>query len=126
MPPADGFAFAGPTAHQQRMHPKSADFVGQDSALVGIHPQGAFQWWNGPLVAILALADTTGNPDRFKGRVVVGIKVVGIDQLVCMGDLAAQTDGISAHGCGETTARFRDVSRQAQVPYAIRRFRQLA
>ena len=75
----------------------SFDLVGQNATGIVIDDQLSFKGRNRSLMAGSAFADPTGNADGFKGFGFVQLKCIGIDQGICMLDLAPQGDGEPTH-----------------------------
>ena len=79
------------------MKSASFDLVGQNATGIVIDDQLSFKGRNRPLMAGSAFADPTGNADGFKGFGFVQLKRIGVDQGICMLDLAPQGDGEPTH-----------------------------
>lgn len=90
-----------------------------------IHNQATLQWRYGPAGAFRALADATGNTDRVEGGAVAEIHVVGIDESIGVGDLAAERQRITRLRGAETTATLGDLGGETEVAHAVRRFGEL-
>lgn len=60
-----------------------------------IEMQLAFQRRHGALHAIHPFAHPTGNADRFEGSRIAEIERVGVDEILRMGNLAAECDGVT-------------------------------
>ena len=82
------------------------DLIGQYTSGVFRDGQFAFQRWHRALVAIWALTDPTGNPNRLKRGGVADVHIVGIDHAIGMFDFTSQGDGITPDGRAIVTARF--------------------
>lgn len=69
-----------------------------------IHNQATLQWRYGAARAFRPFADTAGNADRVEGGAVAEVHVIGIDEGIGVGDLAAERQRIARLRGTETTA----------------------
>ena len=90
-----------------------------------IEMQLAFQRRHRALYAIPPLADPAGYADRFEGGGIAEIERIGINEILRVGNFAAECDGIARSIRVETRAGFLDLRGNGKIAYAVRRFRQL-
>ena len=76
-------------------------------------------------MAVAPLTDAAADADRLIGGVIPHIQIVGIDQPVRMGDVAAEPDGVAPDRGAEGAAGFGHIGGEAEIPRGIRRLRQL-
>ena len=77
-------------------------------------------------MALFALANPAGYPNRLERVRGSGVQIIPIDNLVHIFRLAAQRERVAAHRIAKSAARDMDSGGHAEIFLPVRRFRELA